>query len=266
MIDCADHLGAMRAAAPLVHCVTNFVAMEPTANVLLAAGAAPAMVHAVEEAGDFAKIAAAVSINIGTPSPLWVEGMALAAGAAAARNAPWVLDPVAVYASAWRRAVAARLLALKPTAIRGNASEVLALAGGESAGRGPDAADAVAAAEEAARRLARATGGVVAVTGPEDFVTDGRRDLRVAGGDPMMTRVTALGCALSALVAAFLATGRPALEATAAALACYGLAGARAGRAASGPGGFAPLFLDALAAVDPAADADALAAAVREGA
>ncbi|SEA54106.1 hydroxyethylthiazole kinase [Rubrimonas cliftonensis] len=266
MIDCADHLGAMRAAAPLVHCVTNFVAMEPTANALLAAGAAPAMAHAVEEAGDFATVAAAVSINIGTPSPRWAEGMAAAAGAAAARGAPWVLDPVAVYASPWRGELAARLLALKPTAVRGNASEVLALAGGASAGRGPDAGDAVAAAEDAARRLARATGGVVAVTGPEDFVTDGRRDLRVSGGDKLMTRVTALGCALSAMVGAFLATGRPPLEATAAALAYYGLAGARAAREASGPGSFAPLFLDALAGLDPAADAGALAAAVREGA
>lgn len=57
----------MRATPPLVHCITNYVAMSIAANVLLAAGASPAMVHAEEEAGEFVAIAGALTINFGTP-------------------------------------------------------------------------------------------------------------------------------------------------------------------------------------------------------
>ncbi len=246
-------LEAMRRTAPLVHNITNYVAMERMADVLLAAGAAPAMIHAREEAAEFAAIASALTVNIGTLSPPWVEAMAEAAAAARAAGTPWALDPVAAGATAYRRETAARLLALKPDAVRGNASEILALAGGGGAGRGVDAGDEVAAAEAAARALAEETGGVVAVTGPVDFVTDGARAFRIANGHPTMPRLTALGCSLTGVVAAFLAAGGDRLEAAAAALAYYGLAGEIAGKAAEGPGSFAWRFLDALAALDGAA-------------
>ncbi|MEO0682276.1 MAG: hydroxyethylthiazole kinase [Pseudomonadota bacterium] len=242
------HLQAMRAAAPLVQNITNHVAMNVMANVMLAAGASPAMVHARGEAAEFAGLAAALSINIGTLDAEWTDCMALAAEAAGAQGKPWVLDPVAVGATALRREAGARLLALGPTAIRGNASEILALSGAQAQGRGADAADAVAAAEAGARELAARTGAVVAVTGPVDFVTDGARAVRIANGDPIMPRVTALGCALTGVVAAFAAVA-PAFEATAAALAYYGAAGEAAARTAQGPGSFQVAFLDALHAM-----------------
>jgi hydroxyethylthiazole kinase len=163
---------------------------------------------------------------------------------------PWVLDPVGVGATRFRQETCTRLLALRPTVIRGNASEILALAGLGATGRGADAADPVEAAEAAARDLALRTGAVVAVSGPVDFVTDGAEGFRVANGHPLMPRVTALGCSLNGVIAAFLA-GQPALPATVAALAYYGLAGARAGEAAHGPGSFQSAFLDALHALTP---------------
>ena len=242
------HLMAMRAAAPLVQNITNYVAMNVMANVMLAAGASPAMVHARGEVAEFAGLAAALSINIGTLDDEWADCMAQAAEAAAAAGKPWVLDPVAVGATTLRRTVGARLLALRPDVIRGNASEILALSGAEARGRGADAADPVEAAEAAARELAARTGAVVAVTGAVDFVTDGTRDARVSNGDPLMTRVTALGCALTGVVAAFTAAGEP-FDATLAALAYYGAAGEVAARAAAGPGGFQVAFLDALHAM-----------------
>ncbi|MVX47014.1 hydroxyethylthiazole kinase, partial [Rhodobacter sphaeroides] len=150
MDGCGTYLDTMRREAPLVQCITNFVAMNVVANVLLAAGASPAMVHDAEESGEFAAIAQALTINMGTPSPRWVEGMEAAARGAAAAGRPWVLDPVAVGATAFRRGLGARLLALKPTVIRGNASEILALAGAETRGKGADSADPVAAAAAAA--------------------------------------------------------------------------------------------------------------------
>jgi hydroxyethylthiazole kinase len=247
-------LERVRAAAPLVHCITNYVAMAFAANAVLAAGGTPAMIHAAEESRDFARIAGALTVNIGTISPHWLDGMVAAAEGAREAGVPWVLDPVAVGATAFRRDAASRLLALRPTAIRGNASEILALAGGTSAGRGVDAGDPVAAAEDAARRLADRQGCTVAVTGAVDFVTDGRRACRVEGGSALMPKVTAMGCALTAVIGAFLAAGDDdTFAATVAALALFAASGTGAGAAASGPGSFQPAFLDALAGADGAA-------------
>jgi hydroxyethylthiazole kinase len=246
-------LGEMRRASPLVQCITNYVAMNIAANVLLAAGASPAMVHAEPEAGEFARIAGALTVNIGTLSPDWVAGMRRAADGANQAGRPWVLDPVAHFATAYRRDTVAGLLALRPAIIHGNASEIIALAGGTSAGQGVDSGDTVASAENSARSLAKRTGAVVAVTGAVDFVTDGKRAVRVEGGSPLMPRVTALGCSLTCLVGAFAAI-RPAdpFAATVAALAVFAVAGERAGNVSEGPGSFGWRFLDALAALDPA--------------
>jgi len=244
-------LSELRAQPPLVHCITNFVAMNIAANVLLAAGASPAMVHAQEEAGEFAAIAGALTINIGTLSSGWLRGMETAAIAAGQSRKPWVLDPVAHYATGFRRAAVDRLLELGPAVIRGNASEIIALAGGTSRGQGVDSRDGVEQAEGAARLLARAHGATVAVTGAVDFVTDGERAVRIEGGSALMPQVTALGCSLTCLVGAFVAVrpGAP-FEATVAALATFAVAGETAASKADGPGSFSWRFLDALAALD----------------
>ncbi len=244
-------LGAMRANPPLVQCITNFVAMNIAANVMLAAGASPAMVHAEEEAGEFAAISGALTINIGTLSSGWLAGMLKAAQSANAAGKPWVLDPVAHHATAFRRNAVARLIELRPTIVRGNASEIIALAGGASRGQGVDSRDAVEQAEDSARQLAERHGCVVAVTGVTDFVTDGGQARRVAGGSPLMPQVTALGCSLTCLVGAFAATAPDAaLDATVAALAVFAVAGEQAATAANGPGSFSWRFLDALAGLD----------------
>lgn len=244
-------LDQLRRTSPLVQCITNYVAMNYAANVLLAAGASPAMVHAPEEAGEFAGLAGAITINIGTLSSPWLDGMQAAAKVAHESGKPWVLDPVAHFATAFRRTAVEQLLALKPTIIRGNASEIMALAGDASSGRGVDSGDSVERAEASALALARQTGAVVAVTGAVDFVTDGEKAARIAGGADLMPKVTAMGCALTGLVGAFaaIAPASP-LDATVAALACFGVAGTQAAQHSSGPGSFAWRFIDALAALD----------------
>jgi len=249
-IDPAAHLARVRERSPLIHNITNLVAMNTMANVLLAIGASPAMVHAREEAAEFTEIADALTVNIGTLSPYWVEAMIEAAEAARLVGKPWVLDPVAVGATAYRRETGARLLERLPTVVRGNASEIIALEAGGAGGRGVDSSDPAEAAEQAAVRLARRTGGVVAVTGEVDLVTDGRRLARVRGGHPLMPRVTTLGCSLTGVVAAFVAGAEDAFAATVAALACYAAAGEIAGETARGPGSFAVAFLDALHALE----------------
>ncbi|HEY9130176.1 MAG TPA: hydroxyethylthiazole kinase [Dyella sp.] len=244
-------LHAARQRSPLVHCITNFVAMNMAANAVLAIGASPAMVHAEEEAAEFAAIADALTVNIGTLSSDWLAGMLAAATSAQRNGKPWVLDPVAHQATAFRREATARLLALRPAAIRGNASEILALSGGASRAQGVDSRDAVEVAEEGAVRLARTLGTVIAVTGEVDFLTDGERSLRFAGGSPWMPRVTAMGCAQTCVMGALLAVlpGQP-FEAAATALAMFKQAGERAARDATGPGSFHWRFIDTLAAID----------------
>ncbi|MDG4721369.1 MULTISPECIES: hydroxyethylthiazole kinase [Thalassospira] len=248
-----DLFETMRATNPLVHCITNFVAMNYAANVLLAAGASPAMVHTPEESGEFAAIAGALTVNIGTLSPHWVEGMIAAAKSANDASKPWVLDPVAHFATGYRRDVIAKLLELNPTVIRGNASEIIALAGGQSAGQGVDSGDPVEQAEEAARSLATSQKVVVAVTGEVDFVTDGTRSVRIAGGSPLMPKITAMGCALTALVGAYCAIARDqAFEATVAALTNFAVAGGIAANSANGPASFMTAFVDGLHNLDAA--------------
>ncbi|KAA0917498.1 hydroxyethylthiazole kinase [Aquicoccus porphyridii] len=244
-------LTALRAEPPLVQCITNYVAMNVSANVLLAAGASPAMVSDVEEAQEFARIAGALTVNIGTLSGPFVEGMREAIAGAQQVGRPWVFDPVACQATGYRRRVSAELVALRPTIIRGNASEILSLAGEASRGQGVDGRDAVEAAEDGARRLAQQSGCVVAVTGAEDFVTDGERAMRVKGGSPWMPMNTAMGCSLTCLCGAYAAIAKDPFDAVVGALAHFAVAGTRAHEQAEGPGSFAPRFLDALHAVTP---------------
>src|SRR6185436_3987523 len=163
----------LRARRPLVHNITNYVAMTVSANVLLAIGASPAMVHAVEEVEDFVAISGALAINIGTLSPRWVEAMRLAAAKAVELGKPWVLDPVGCGATPYRTGVAVELAGMRPTIIRGNASEIMSLAGAAGAGgRGVDSTASSDAAVVAGKALAQKTGAVVAITGETDYVTD----------------------------------------------------------------------------------------------
>ncbi|WP_432039763.1 hydroxyethylthiazole kinase [Streptomyces cucumeris] len=247
----AHALARVRETTPLVQCLTNVVVTGFTANALLALGASPAMVDIPGEAGPFAGIASGVLVNLGTPHAEQRTAMTEAARAAAAAGTPWVLDPVAVGALPVRTGLARRLLGLRPTVIRGNASEIIALADGGGGGRGVDSAHEVEAARRAAGELARATGGVVAVSGPVDVVTDGTRHARIANGDAVLTRVTGGGCALGAVMAAFAAVDGDRFATTVAAVAAYTVAAERAARESSGPGSFAVAFLDALAALEP---------------
>lgn len=242
---------AIREKAPLVHSVTNLVSMDIMANLLLAIGASPVMAHATEEVADFAKMAGAVNINMGTLDGAWVESMQAAAVAARRAGTPWLFDPVGVGATPYRTGVAASLIAIKPAIVRANASEVLALNGG-TGGKGVDSSHGSDQALEAAKDLARRKETVVAVTGASDYVTDGSRVARIDNGHPLMGRVTATGCALTAAIGAALAvTGEP-FRAACHTLVCYGVAGELAAEQAAGPGSFRVAFLDALANLDRA--------------
>lgn len=251
-----DAVGEVRSAAPLVQCVTNSVVVNFTANALLAIGASPAMVDIPEESGVFASVADAVLINLGTPNAEQRAASVEAVAAARAGGTPWVLDPVAVGVLPVRTALAHRLLDERPSIVRGNPSEILALAGAGAGGRGVDSADGVDDALEGALSLARSTGAVIAVSGAVDLLTDGERVVRIANGDPLLTRITGGGCALGAVLAAFAGAHHDRFEASVAAVAAYTVAAELAARGADGPGSFAVGFLDALASLDGATVAE----------
>jgi len=226
--------------------MTNDVVQTFSANVLLALGASPAMVIEAEEAEQFSAIADALLINVGTLTAPRAQAMRRAIESAVAAGKPWTLDPVAVGALAYRTRFCQQILSLKPAAIRGNASEILALAGMSAGGRGVDTTDTAASALPAAQALARQTNAVVAVTGEVDYVTDGLRTQAITGGDPLMTRVVGTGCALSAVVAASCSLPGDRLENIAAACGWMKRAGTLATAQSRGPGSFASAFLDAL--------------------
>jgi hydroxyethylthiazole kinase len=242
----------LRVRRPLVHNITNYVAMTVSANVLLALGASPAMVHAVEEVEDFVAISDALAVNIGTLSPPWVDAMRVAVARANALGKPWALDPVGCGATGYRTQVAAELAGLKPSVIRGNASEILSLAGQVGAGgKGVDSTAPAEYATSAAAALAQRTGSIVAITGETDYVCDGTTLVVVHAGHALMPLSTALGCSLSAVTAAFTAV-RPPRDAAVAALAVFGAAGAVAAERCRGPGHLPAEICDALHGMDRA--------------
>lgn len=245
-----DVLRHIKLAKPFCYGMTNYIAANLSANVLLAVGAAPAIGGAMDWPTVFGANANAVWINsacLMSDSPHQVSQTAQAAHAA---GVPWVLDPVALGAGASEYdQVVLGLLAFKPTAIRGNASELIALTGGQGGGKGVETTltsqDALPYIEEFARRQ----GCIMAVSGPVDYITDGTRTVSVAGGDARLTQVTGAGCSLGALIAAALSSPTDPLTAVAAAHAFYAEASQRAS-GAQGTGSFAVAFLDTLSLLD----------------
>lgn len=225
----AASLERIRASAPRIHCLTNTVAQALTANLLLAVGASPAMSIALDEVGDMVAGSAALLVNLGTLDEARRAAMVRAAAVAGRQARPWVLDPVMVDRSPARLEFARTLLAQRPAVVRGNAGEIAALG---------EAADPAT---------------VVAETGAVDVVRSAHRTVRLAGGSPLMSRVTGLGCAASALVAAFCVVESDPLRAAAQALLVLGRAAELAAASAAGPASFQVALLDRLHSLDAAA-------------
>ncbi len=239
-------LGAVREAAPLVHCLTATVSMQLVADGLLAAGARPMMTETLAEAPVVTTVADALLINLGTLSTDAMDGIPATVAVAREQERPWVLDPTAIGLAPVRTPLARQLLAQRPAVVRGNASEVLALVGEGRGGRGADSTAAAGSAEDAAGEVARRTGGAVAVSGAVDLVRDGQRQERLARGSDLLPRVTGTGCLLGALTAACAAVCDDPFDAALAATTWMDLAGELAAERATGPGSFRLHLLDAL--------------------
>ena len=230
----------IRARHPRVHCITNAVAQTYTANILLAAGAIPSMTIAAKEIVPFAERADALLVNLGTFDAERQKAALAAIAVFAKQKKPWVLDPVFIDRSPPRTAFAKKLVAKGPRAIRLNQAEFEALAGAKFS-------------ERTLGQYAGRSRAVIGMTGEVDHVRDAKRNAIIDNGHPLMAKVTAMGCAGSAYLAACLAVEKDPWIATVSALLVLGVAGEIAAERARGPGSFAVEMVDALHNLDGAA-------------
>lgn len=243
---------------PMAASITNTVTVNLVANAQLAVGGSAAMIYLPDEGEGMAHLAGAMYINMGTLLPVYEETLPRTVRALQAERKPWVLDPVGIGLGALRREILRGFQAYRPGVIRGNASEIIALANlwGLASGRardgvrGVDATDSVDAARAAAIALALETGGAVAVSGPVDLVTDGHQVIRVRGGSRFLPLITGAGCSLGGAIAVYAAVGKPFIAALAGTMA-FDLAAARAEEGVVGPASFQVRFLDELYRISP---------------
>lgn len=244
-------LNLIRKQSPLIHNITNYVVMNNTANALLAIGASPVMAHSVDEVEEMAGIASSLVINIGTLEAAWVEAMLIAGKTALEKSTPVVFDPVGAGATTYRSKVCKQLIEeCKPSIIRGNASEIIALLDTEVQTKGVDSTNTSDSALNSAKALALQTNAVVVISGETDYITNGATVETVKNGNPMMAKVTGMGCTATAIVGAFSAVNKNLLEAAAHGMAVMGITGEIAASISKGNGSLQINFLDTLFNLD----------------
>jgi hydroxyethylthiazole kinase len=239
--------------SPLIHNITNFVVMNSSANILLAAGASPVMAHAVEEVEEMSSYSDALVLNIGTLSEKWIDAMIMAGKTANRKNIPVILDPVGSGATRFRTETVKRILSeVHVNVLRGNISEIFSLSNETVKTRGVDSGINEISDEiiECAKEISIKTESVVAISGEKDLVTNGRQILAIENGTSLMTKVTGLGCGLSAVIGAFCAVcEKDIVKACACGFAYYGICGELASSVSKKPGSFYVEFIDSLYSV-----------------
>lgn len=241
----------LRNEKPVVHHITNYVTAENCADVALAAGASPVMADYSEDVEDITATAKALVLNLGTINADKMLAMELSLACAKAHGIPVILDPVGVMTSNLRLNFALRLLGTGAiTIVRGNVSECAALVAGKATGRGIDSLEndqklGVQLAQTAANKF----NCVFAVTGPVDYISNGKQALMLNNGHPMLPEITGSGCMTTTLVAACAAVAEDMLTAAALGVVIMGQSAELAANfleKKDGPGTFKARLLDAV--------------------
>ncbi|MBH1989237.1 MAG: hydroxyethylthiazole kinase [Myxococcaceae bacterium] len=244
-------LELVRRNKPLVLNLTNFVSAGWVANGLLAIGAAPVMSQAEEEIEELVASSDSLVLNIGTADRMMVGVMKRALRQASQLGKPVVLDPVGAGATPCRTRIVQELLEIGGVCVvRGNPSEVAALAGGKSTTRGVETSLLPAEALEYAYSINQQYGCVVVVSGPDDLIVQSQGTARLYNGTAMMARITGMGCLASAMIAAFCAVQPVLFSASLHAMASICIAGEKAASTGCGLGSYQTVFLDVLANLD----------------
>jgi len=247
----AENLNKLRGKSPLIHNITNYVVMNNTANALLAIGASPVMAHAVEEVEDMISISSALVLNMGTLSEKWIEAMVIAGKKAKSMGIPVIFDPVGAGATPYRNETADLIIKeCRPAIIRGNASEIMALANTDSKTKGVDSTESSSNALDTAQILSRNKSSIVVVSGHSDYITDGCKVCSVNNGSTLMPKVTGMGCTATAMVGAFAANADNMFDAAVMGMTVMGVAGEIAAKKSTGPGTMQMNFIDTLYNLD----------------
>lgn len=235
----------MQQQKPLVLNLTNFVTMDFVANCLLALGAAPIMSTCEEELEELIKLCSVLYINTGTLNNSFIDFIKKAIKLAVQYQKPIVFDPVGAGATKIRTETAKEICPFA-TIIRGNASEIIALETQDTATKGVESIHTTDEAREIAQNLALNYKTTVIVSGAIDFVTDGQRSTEVSGGSALMQQVTGMGCAMTAVIAAFKAIVDDPFEAGLIASHYFAFCGSSAALKHQNPGSFKAAFIDQL--------------------
>jgi hydroxyethylthiazole kinase len=197
----------MQEKKPLVHCITNIVTVNDCANIVLAAGGSPTMAHHPLEVAEIAEGCDSLVCNMGAMESY--EAMLVAGKAAKKAGHPIVLDPVGASGASYRREKTIELIEqIKPEVIRGNYSEIRALAMDQRTQIGVDAAEETAFSEYENKTIvqeyAKKTNAIVIASGSTDIISDGINTCMVSSGSRFMSRITGAGCMETALLGTFM--------------------------------------------------------------
>lgn len=226
---------AVQKKAPLIHCITNPISIHDCANVVLAVGARPMMAEHPAEVEEITATAGALALNLGNITDARKASILIAGRTAMERKIPVILDMVGIGCSRFRKDITEEFLRRRvpgaPLILKGNMSELKALAGQSHGVSGVDAApeDVLSDANqeetvELAKSVARTYGAVVLASGKTDLVTDGEHVCFISNGTEMMGRITGTGCMLNVLTAAYMSVGEP-MPAAVAACVVLGVSG-----------------------------------------
>ena len=247
----SGYMAEVRSKVPLVHHITNYVTVNDCANICICAGGSPVMTDAAEDVPAMVSIASATVLNIGTLNDRTVESMMAAARIASVAKIPVILDPVGAGATEYRTRTAERIMSFGPAVIKGNAGEIGVLSGIGGDVKGVDSHGSKDTAEST-RLLAERMGCVVAATGEVDYVSDGKRTLKLSNGSALLGKVSGTGCMASSVVGCYAGACGASVESVAAAISAFNVAAESAEGQCRGPGTFKPALLDALDSLDAA--------------
>lgn len=244
-------LERVRKEKPVVHHLTNWVTIYDCAQIVKSLGASPVMAHAKEEAADMAGIASALVLNIGTLTPEFVDAMKVAAQSANKKGIPVVLDVCGAGATPLRDKKCSELLTeVKIDIIKGNASEIARVSGEDVRTKGVDSGEVTSDIRDIVKRSAKKFNSTVVITGKEDYVADPKTVYKIKNGHQMMTYVVGTGCMAASVIGAFAAVERDLAYASAAGLACFGIAAECAAQRSDGPMSFKDKLFDCLFSLD----------------
>jgi hydroxyethylthiazole kinase len=248
----AQSLQNIKEKKPLLHHITNYVVMNETANATLCLGALPVMSHAKEEVEEMVTAASALVLNIGTLTPELIDSMIVAGNRANKQKIPVILDPVGVGATTLRTEATNRLISeISIDIIRGNLAEIGILAGTGGQIKGVESISTDINGQAIAKELANKLNCVVAITGKQDIVSDGKQLALIDNGDAMLGLVTGTGCMATTIIAGFAAINKDYFLATVGGLVAFGLAGEKAAKQAHGPGSYHVALYDSIASLSP---------------